>query len=132
MYHDLATVKAPADVAEKVSKPNWQLIVDEATGMKFSSFRKSKDGILEDTSAQLKAMEQLAGNEIQIWRQDNAGEIKVLEENMKGQHSSMKTKFKYTASATSQHNSYAEMGFTVLAGRARAMMNLENVPRDSC
>ena len=23
MYHDLATVKAPADIAEKVLKPNW-------------------------------------------------------------------------------------------------------------
>ena len=38
LYHELAAVQAPADVVEKVSKPNWQIIVDEATGMKFSSF----------------------------------------------------------------------------------------------
>ena len=43
----------------------------------------------------------------------------------------MKTNFKYTASGTPQHNSYAEMGFTALAGRARVMMNMGNVPRDS-
>ena len=35
MYHNLAMVKAPAVVAEKVNKPNWQLIVDEATGIHF-------------------------------------------------------------------------------------------------
>ena len=68
----------------------------------------------------MKAMEQLAGNDIQIWRQDNAGENKMLEENMKGQHWSMKTKLEY-----------AEMGFTALAGRAHAMMNMGNVPRGS-
>ena len=46
MYHNLATVKAPSEISEKVSKPNWQLMVDEATGMKFSSFHKNKDDIL--------------------------------------------------------------------------------------
>ena len=64
-------------------------------------------------------MERLADKEIQIWRQDNAGENKVLGENMKGEHWSVKTKFEYTASGTPQQNSYAEMGFTALAGRAR-------------
>ena len=86
VYHDLATVKAPADVVEKVLKPNWQLFIDEATGMKFSTFHKIKDDILEDTSARLKAMDRLADKEIQIWQQDNAGENKALEENMKGKH----------------------------------------------
>ena len=57
-------MKVPADVTEKVSKPIWQLIVNEATGTKCSSFHKSKDGILKDTSARLKATERLAGNEI--------------------------------------------------------------------
>ena len=86
MYHHLATVKAPTDVAEKVSKPNWQIIVEEATGVNFTTFCKNKDDILDNISAQLKAMERLAGKEIQIWRQDNAGKNKVLEQNMKGQH----------------------------------------------
>ena len=36
------------------------------------------------------------------WRQDNAGENKGLEENMKGEHWLMKTKFKYTAPGTPQ------------------------------
>ena len=86
IYHDLATVKAPADVAEKVSKPNWHLIVDKETDMKFTTFHKNKDDILDNASTQLKVMEQLVGKEIQIWQQDNAGENMVLEQNMKGQH----------------------------------------------
>ena len=41
----------------------------------------------------------------------------------------MKSKFKYTASDTPQHNLYTEMGFTALAGMSRAVMNVGNVPR---
>ena len=44
VYHNLATVKAPIDVTEKVSKPVWQLFVNEATGLKFLTFHKAKDG----------------------------------------------------------------------------------------
>ena len=66
MYHNLATVKAPADVAEKVSKHNWQLIVDKATGLKISTFHNNKDDILDNTSAQLKVMERLAGKDVQV------------------------------------------------------------------
>ena len=51
----------------------------------------------------------------------------MLEQDRTGQHWLMKTKFKYTASGTPQQNSYAEMGFTALAGMSRAMMNLGNV-----
>ena len=80
------TVKASSDVAEKVPKPMRQLLVDEATGLKFLTFHKTKDVILEDSSTRLKAMEQLAGKEIQILQQDNAGENKALESDMKSSH----------------------------------------------
>ena len=86
LYHYLSTVKAPAAVAEKVSNHNWQLIVDEAAGMKFTTFHKNKDDILDNTSAQLKAIERLAGKGIQAWRQDNAGENKAVEKNMVNEH----------------------------------------------
>ena len=129
MYHNLATVKAPVDGAEKSPKPNRQLTVNKATGIKFTTFHKSKNDICNDTSARLKTMEQLAGREIQIWRQDNARENTVLEQNMKSQHWLMKTKFEYTTYGTLQQNSYADMDVTALAGMLRAMMNLGNVPR---
>ena len=50
---------------------------------------------------------------------------------MKSSHWLMKTKFEYTVSGTPQQNSYAEVGFTALAGMSRAMMNKGNVPRAS-
>jgi hypothetical protein len=52
--------------------------------MKFLLFHKNKDNILDNTSDRLKAMDWLVGQEIQVWRQDNAGENKVLEHSMKG------------------------------------------------
>ena len=85
VYHDLAPVKTPSDVVEKVSKPVWQIFVDETTGIKFSTFHNAKDEILVDSTARLKALERLEDKEIQIWRQDNAGENKALEDNMKGE-----------------------------------------------
>ena len=79
-YHELVTVKAPTGFTEKGNKPNWQLNVDKATGMKFSAFHNNKDNILNNTSARLKAMERLASQKIQVWCQDNAGENKVFGE----------------------------------------------------
>ena len=85
---------------EKILKPNWQLFVNKATIIKLSTFHKFKDDIPEDTSALLNATKRLDDKEIQSWRQDNAGNNKALEENMKGEHWSMQTKFKYTVSGT--------------------------------
>ena len=51
LYHNLITVKAPVDTVEKVNTHNWQSVVDEATGMKFSTFHKNKDDILDNTRA---------------------------------------------------------------------------------
>ena len=41
----------------------------------------------------------------------------------------MKSKLEYTASGAPPQNLYTEMGFTALAGMARAMMNKGNIPR---
>ena len=51
LYHDLATAKMLADVTEKVNKPNWKLIVDEAAGVKFSIFHNDKADVIDNTSA---------------------------------------------------------------------------------
>ena len=77
-------------------------------------------------------MERLAGREIQVWRQDNAGENKVLEKNMIRQHWKMKTKFEYTASGTPQQNLYTKMRFTALADMSCVMMNKVSIPGAIC
>ena len=42
LLSDIATVKAPKSLNIKVGKPQWHLLVDEATNMKFSSFHEKK------------------------------------------------------------------------------------------
>ena len=45
------------------------MIVDEATGMKFSEFYAAKSGIVDDTSKKLRLYEKAAKKEIKFWRQ---------------------------------------------------------------
>jgi hypothetical protein len=46
VFLDISTVKAPVN-GPKVYKPNWQMIVDERTKLKFSSFCEKNDVIVE-------------------------------------------------------------------------------------
>ena len=113
-----------------MKKPNWQMIVDEATGMKFSAFYPTKSGIVDDTSKKLRLYEKAAKKEIKFWRQDNAGENKILMQNMQGENWQFGCQFEFTAKETPQQNALAELGFTVIAARSRALMNHACVPRD--
>jgi hypothetical protein len=49
---DVATIKKTED-GPRVSKPNWTIMVDEATGWKFLSFCQTKKGMVEPTCVQL-------------------------------------------------------------------------------
>jgi hypothetical protein len=40
--HDLAKIKAPEELQVTISKPNWHILVDEASGFKQSNFLKPK------------------------------------------------------------------------------------------
>ena len=46
---DISTIKAPKGVNVTVTKPNWRLIIDQRTQMKFSEFFATKDGMIEPT-----------------------------------------------------------------------------------
>jgi hypothetical protein len=59
-FHNFVTVKAPVVVDETVSKSLWQIIIDKATGIKFSQFHKKKNKIVDDTSVWMKACELVA------------------------------------------------------------------------
>ena len=50
------------------SKPNWQLIVDKAIGMKFTTFHKNKDGILNDTNQGNSGLASIKLERIRCWR----------------------------------------------------------------
>jgi hypothetical protein len=44
--HDLAKIKAPEELKMTISKPNWHVLADEASGFKQSKFFEIKGGII--------------------------------------------------------------------------------------
>ena len=129
LYHDLAIVKVPADVDEKVNKPFWESIVIKATRMKSSMFYRKKNKIVGDTSICLKVCGLVAGKEIQHWRQDNAGDNKIMEQkqNMSDHHWKFTCKVEYTATRTLQYTSYAKVGVTLIAGMTQLIINQADI-----
>jgi hypothetical protein len=126
MFLDISTIKQPKD-GPRVSKPNWRIMVDERTNMKFSDFFATKNGMIEPTCVKLNRWKQ-AGLAVKIMRLDNAGENKKLKERCESADWKLDIKFEFTARDTPQQNHLAELGFAVLTNRGRAMMHRANVP----
>jgi hypothetical protein len=80
VFLDIATVKKPKD-GLKVNKPNWRIMVDERTGMKFSDFFETKSGMIEPTCAPWNRWKD-AGLAVKYVRLDNAGEKKTQREEL--------------------------------------------------
>jgi hypothetical protein len=78
VFLDIATVKQKED-QPKVTKPNWRIIVDEATNLKFSDFYETKNGMVEPTCELLNKWKQ-NGKIVKFMRMDNAGENRKLQD----------------------------------------------------
>ena len=81
LFQDLATVKVPEALNITVTRPYWQMIVDERTNMKFLSHHETKDGMVEPTCVKLSKLADIAGKVVYL-RQDNAGENVKLAKRM--------------------------------------------------
>jgi hypothetical protein len=66
------TVKQKED-QPKVTKPNWRIVVDEATNLKFLDFYETKNEMVETTCEMLHKWKQ-QGKVATFMRMDNAGE----------------------------------------------------------
>lgn len=127
----MATIKVPQDVKVIIKRPNWQLIVDEHTGMKISAHFEHKSDLAEYACKRIGRLDAVTGKKLKCIRMDNAGENKKLGERLMSdawKHSDIT--IEYTAANTPQQNSLAETGFTTLAARARSMMNEANIPNN--
>jgi len=71
VFLDIATVKSPKE-GPKVRNPNWRVIVDERTQMKFSGFFATKNGMVEPTCVQFQKWKDI-GKPVKVVRMDNAG-----------------------------------------------------------
>ena len=80
MYLDLTKVTVPyADGSESlIKRKNWEVIVDEATGKKWSSFHDSKNGMVEPTCELFNILKS-KGIPVKTVRLDPAGENHKLE-----------------------------------------------------
>jgi hypothetical protein len=126
VFLDITTVKSPPD-GPRVTKPNWRIIVDERIQIKFSDFYETKNGMVEPT-CQLFQRWKDAGKEVRFLRMDNAGENKSLQQRCESADWKFNITCEYTAAMTPQQNHLAEIGFTVIANRGRALMARANIP----
>ena len=70
IYLDISSVKTPKIVDVTISKPHWQIMIDQRTEMKWSDFFKTKDGMVEPTCVKFNKWKQ-AGIPVKIVRCDN-------------------------------------------------------------
>jgi hypothetical protein len=108
-------------------RPNWFMLVDAATGIKFSSFWTTKTDFIEPTCELLNWWLN-RGIVIKRIRCDNAGENKLWEARCKSSADwKFSIDFEYTAARTPQQNSKVEVGFAVIANRGCSLMAAANV-----
>ena len=126
VHLDISSVKNPQDIDVNVTKPHWMMVVDERTGMKWSEFHETKNGMVEPTCEKWYRWQQ-SGMPVKIVRCDNGGENKKLEKRSNSAMWKLDITFEYTARDTPQQNSLVEVGFTTIGNRARAMMIAANI-----
>jgi hypothetical protein len=126
IHIDISTVKQKKGMPEAI-KPNWRILVDARTQLKFSDFYPKKNDMVEPTCQLFKKWEQ-EGMPVKVVRLDNAGENKLLQDRCESKDWKLGIKFEFTARDTPQQNSLAEVAFATIANRGRAMMYQANIP----
>jgi hypothetical protein len=129
VFLDIATIKGEKDGPSPNARNNWRIMVDERTQMKFSLFSTTKDGMVVPTLDELTRWNK-SGMKVKYIRLDNAGENVKLQKVSDSKDYKMNLQFEFTARNTPQQNHLAELGFTVLINRGRAMMHRANIPKD--
>ena len=99
--------------------------------MKFSNFYAHKDDIVEPSCKELHKWKQ-AGIVVKFIRCDNAGENKSLQKHLQSADWKLNVNFEFAARDTPQQNHLAELGFTVLRNRGRAIMHTASIPQNCC
>eukprot|EP00957_Ditylum_brightwellii_P144151 10983086-Ditylum_brightwellii.AAC.1 len=95
VHLSILTIKALEKVKVKVTKPNWCIMVEEKTGMKWSDFYPTKDGMIEPTCKQLYKWK--AGKKaVKYLECNNTGENRALEKKYKSADWKLNMKFDYT------------------------------------
>ena len=127
IYLDISSVKSNKAKRIFPRRPHWCILVDERTGMKFSHFFNSKNGMVEPT-CELFHQWKIRDKPVKQLRMDNAGENRILEQRAQSSDWKLGITVEYTGRDTPQHNHRAEVGLATIANKGRAMMRRANVP----
>ena len=98
-------------------KKFWALIVDDQTRMKWSRFLGKKSDLRDEVLPLIKRLI-ATGREVKKVRMDNAGENRILGNDLK----EMGLQVEYVAPNTPQQNGVVERAFATCTARGRAMM----------
>ena len=128
LYLDCCTL-IPKDGGRKSGKNVWRMMVFQCGGLKMSDMFKSKNGMVDPTLNKLYQFQQQ--NVLPKYlRMDNGGENLLLESKMISDDWKIHMIIEYTARDTPQQNAPVEVGFVVIANRAKALMYAANIPKD--
>ena len=107
---DIATTKT----GPPVTKPNWHLLVDERTNLKFLNFYQTTDGMVEPTCEQFHKWK-VNGMPVKYVEKDRAGDYKKLKARSGLSDWKLNLSFEITASDTPQQNHLVKVGHATLA-----------------
>ena len=113
VYSDISTIKHQNEELPAVTKPNWHMLVDEATRLKISAFYESKNGMVKPTCEKFHCWKQ-AGHLVVCVRQDNARKNKLLQGQCNSAAWKLGIVFEYMARDTLQQNHLAELAFAMV------------------
>ena len=126
VYLNITTIKKHKKFPAPTN-PNWRMLVDEATKMKFLHFFKTKDAMVKPTLALFYKWGE-RGHPVKIVRLDNAGKNKLLAQQSEQADWKLNIAFEFTGCATPQRNSRAEVGIATIANKGRALMAAAGCP----
>ena len=115
LYIDVSNIKGRSYGGTKF----WNLIVDEATRMKWSVCLKQKSDLGKEMVKFLRELHKKDKVTVKYIRCDNSGENKKLMELCKTTNGLAHIHFKFTARNTPQQNGVVERAFTTLYRRIR-------------
>ena len=126
IFLDISTIKSPKDIKVSVTKLHWMIMMDKRIGLKLSYFFQEKNGMIDPTCVQSRKW-RIVGQPVRLVRSNNDGDNFKLEQVANGKDWKMDINFGYTGAGTPHRNPLAELGFTVIGARVRALMYHTNL-----
>ena len=78
VYLDISTIKKQNEELPAVTKPDWHMLVDEATRLKISAFYELKNGMVEPMCKKFQNWKQADHPVVCVW-QDNTDKNQLLQ-----------------------------------------------------